>query len=133
MNTVPRLFLVAALCGLVLAVGFFAFNAGVARSFEQKAPIVQIAPPAPGAAAQPYPYPYPYPYFGWHHHGGFGFLLFPLFIFAFWLVVVRALFGRGRHPGRGCGPGGPGGRLDEWHRRAHERLGDPLPSGPAER
>lgn len=131
MNTVPRLFLIAALCGLVVAVGFFAFNAGVDRGLEQQTPIVHSAPGGGGAAQS---YAYPYPYFGrHHHHGGFGFFLFPLFFFAFWLVVVRGLFGWRRLDGRGCGPGG---RLDEWHRRAHEVLGDPLPplpNAPAER
>jgi len=125
MNNVNRWPVLVALLLLVAAAGFFAYNAGVSHGLEQSG---KLAAPAAG----PYPYPYPYPYFGWHRPWGFGFFLFPLFFFGFWFVAVRGLFWRrgfGPHRG-GCGPEG---RLDEWHRRAHERLNDPLPGAPAER
>lgn len=54
-----------------------------------------------------------YPHYGWHRPWGFGFFFVPLFFILFWFVFARALFGR-----RGCYDG----RLDDWHRRAHERM-----------
>ena len=67
-------------------------------------------------------------------HGGFffPFLFFPLGLLLFF-GVMRALFGRRRWRGdyggymRGYGPGGGPGRLEEWHRRAHEGSGDTTP------
>ena len=99
---------------LAVAVGFGAWQAGVAHGIEQSGKIV-AAPSAPSGPA-----PYPYPYYGWHRPWGFGFFFVPLFFFAFWFLVVRGLFWR--RGGYGCyGPGGPRGRFEEWHRQAHER------------
>jgi hypothetical protein len=109
-NTQRWIVIVGALL-LAVAVGFWAYQAGVAHGIEQSAKIV--VPPVGGA----YPYPYPYPYYGWHRPWGFGFLFVPLF-FVFWLVVVRGLFWRRGWYGGGCGPSG---RFDEWHRQAHAR------------
>jgi hypothetical protein len=106
---------------LAAAVGFWAFQAGVAHGIEQSGKIVVAPPPAAGA------YPYPYPYYGWHRPWGFGFFFGPLFFIAFWLILVRGLFWRRRawYGGYGgYGPGcGPYGRFDEWHRQAHQREG----------
>jgi hypothetical protein len=111
---------------LAAAVGFWAFQAGVAHGIEQSGKIV--VPPAGQ-------YPYPYPYYGWHRPWGGGFFFGPVFFIIFWLVVVRALFWRRRAwYGGGCGPYGPYGRLDEWHRQAHAREGEaPTAGGPGER
>jgi len=106
--------LVAALL-LVAAVGSLAYSAGVAHGIEQSGKIVT----APGG-------PYPYPYYGWHRPWGFGFFFVPLFFIAFWMLIVRGPFWRRGWYGRGaCGPGfDRESRLDEWHRRAHERMGE---------
>ena len=59
----------------------------------------------------------------------------PVFFIVFWLVIVRSLFWRRRAwYGGGCGPYGPYGRFEEWHRQAHAREGDaPTAGGPGER
>jgi hypothetical protein len=114
----------AALVGALLlaaAVGFWAYQAGVAHGIEQSSKI--IVPQAGAPPAGPYPYPYP-SYYGWHRPWGFGFFFVPLFFFAFWFLVVRGLFWRRRawYGGGGCGYG-PRGRFEEWHRQAHGREG----------
>lgn len=90
---------------LAAVVGGIAYNAGVAQGFEESGKVIA----APGG-------PYPYPYMGWHRPWGFGFFFAPLFFIFFWFVILRGLFWRGGF-GRRCGGG-----LDEWHRRAHERM-----------
>ena len=111
-NSIRWAVLVGALM-LACAVGFWAYQAGMAQGIEQSG---KIAAPPPGA------YPYPYPYYGWHRPWGFGFFFGPLFFLAFWLIVVRGLFWRRRYGyGGGCGPGGRFDRLEEWHRQAHAR------------
>jgi len=111
-NSIRWAVLVGALM-LACAVGFWAYQAGLAQGVEQSG---KIAAPPPGA------YPYPYPYYGWHRPWGFGFFFGPLFFLAFWLIVVRGLFWRRRFGyGGGCGPGGRFDRLEEWHRQAHAR------------
>ena len=92
---------------LAVGVGAFAYNAGLAHGIEQSGKIVA----APGA-------PYPYYYGGWHRPWGFGFFFGPIFFILFWVFVMRAIFG-GHRWRRGCGGES---RLDEWHRRAHERM-----------
>jgi hypothetical protein len=122
-NSIRWAVLVGALL-LACAVGFWAYQAGMAHGIEQSG---KIAAPPPGA------YPYPYPYYGWHRPWGFGFFFGPLFFLAFWLIVVRGLFWRRRYGyGGGCGPGG--GRLDrfeEWHRQAHARDDEARAAGAA--
>src|SRR2546423_4733319 len=106
----------AAIIGALLLaaiVGGIAYNAGVTHGIEQGGKIV-VAPGAPG--------PYPYPYYGWHPWG-FGSFFGPLFFIFFLFFVIRGLFCLGAWHHRGaCGPGGPGGRLEEWHRQMHERM-----------
>ena len=123
-NNIRWVALVGALL-LAAAVGFWAYQAGVAHGIEQSGKI--IVPQAGAPAAGPYPYPYPYPYYyGWHRPWGFGFFFVPFFFFAFWFLVVRGLFWRRRAwyggYGGGCGYG-PRGRFEEWHRQAHGREG----------
>lgn len=126
-NNIRFVALVGALL-LAAAVGFWAYQAGVAHGIEQSAKIV--VPPAGAPSAGPYPYPYPYPYYGWHRPWGFGFFFGPIFFIVFWLVIVRALFWRRRAwYGGGCGPYGPYGRFDEWHRQAHARDAEAPPAG----
>jgi predicted nucleic acid-binding protein len=133
MNNGLRFAWIAVTLLLVAAAGFFAYDAGTAHGIAVSAKL-PAAVAAPGAA--PYPYPYAYPYWGWHRPWGFGFFVVPLFFLAFWVLIVRGLFWRrgfGSPRGRGgCGPDGPGGRLDEWHRRAHERWHEPRAEAPAE-
>jgi hypothetical protein len=143
---------VAALFGLVLmvlvgtAIGFAAYNAGVSHGLALGAHAVALepgAPAAPGAPAvvpPPYAYGYGYGHYGWHPWGfGFGFLG-PLFFILFWFFILRMLFWRGmfwggggpwhRHRygyGRGCYDDRSRG-FDEWHRRAHERMGGEPPA-----
>ena len=124
-RVVSGLVLIAA----IAAIGFFAFNAGVAKGSP-----VMIQ--APSGETSPAPIPYPYPYYGYPVHHGFGFgwglglfgLLIPLF---FLFVALRAfrfmLWGGHRgHMMHGHGPWSMGGQegvppmFAEWHKRLHE-------------
>lgn len=131
-NTSRWIVIIGALL-LAVAVGFWAYQAGVAHGIEQSGKLVA---PMPGGAGGPYPYPYPY--YGWHRPWGFGFFFVPFFFFAFWFLVIRGLFWRrawsGGYGGYGCGPRGRFDRLEEWHRQAHARMeGEIVPGGPSER
>ncbi|HKH44036.1 MAG TPA: hypothetical protein VKM72_05165 [Thermoanaerobaculia bacterium] len=122
MNSTHRWIVLAGALLLAVAVGFWAYQAGVANGIEQSGKIV--VPPSGG------PYPYLYPYYGWHRPWGFGFFFVPLF-FVFWFLAVRGLFWRRAWYGGGCGPRG---RFDEWHRQAHARdAGEEPPGAYAER
>jgi len=122
MNSTHRWIALVGALLLAVAVGFWAYQAGMANGIEQSGKIV--VPPSGG------PYPYPYPYYGWHRPWGFGFFFVPLF-FVFWFLVVRGLFWRRAWYGGGCGPRG---RFDEWHRQAHARdAGEEPPGAYAER
>ena len=109
----------------LLAVILIALAAGVAYNIGLSQGLAQTGV----EAATPPPYPY-----GWHRPWGAGFL-FPLFFIFFWLVFFRGFCW-------GWGPwwhryyGGPHytDRLDDWHRRAHERMeggAGPTPTPPA--
>jgi hypothetical protein len=76
------------LAATVVSVGMVAYNAGVTRGIEQSGKII-VAPV--GAV----------PYYGWRPWGS-GFFFAPLFFIAFWLVIMRGLFGRGGWHRRGC-------------------------------
>ena len=127
MNKGTRWLVLAGALLLAAAVGFWAFQAGVAQGIEQSGKIAAAPSGTPG------PYPYPYPYYGWHRPWGFGFFFGPLFFIAFWLILIRGVFWRRRawYGGpRGYGGGcGPYGRFEEWHRQAHERERDPMTAG----
>ena len=128
MDNSTRWLVLAGALLLAAAVGFWAFQAGVAHGIEQSGRIA--APPSAASG----PYPYPYPYYGWHRPWGFGFFFGPLFFIAFWLILIRGVFWRrrawhGGYNGYGCGPYG---RFEEWHRQAHERERDAAAAGAAE-
>src|SRR5262245_7272048 len=102
------------IAAMVMLVAFtvVAYNVGLSEGLARAAASVSAAAPsAPGA-----------PYYGWHRPWGFGFgFLFPLLFFMVWIFLFRGFYWR---------PWGPWyyGRprfrddLDEWHRRAHERM-----------
>ncbi len=108
------------LLAVIAAIGFFAFQAGVA----QGSPITIEAPSGEGM-------PMPYPHYGYgygmrgHHPFGFGFgCLIPL-VGIFLLVLALKSFrmmmwgprwGWGRH---GWGEGSVPPMFDEWHKKAH--------------
>jgi len=135
---VAGLFLVLALIAGAAAIGYFAYNAGLAQGAATGG--AQVAPPA-GVPA---------PYFGYapYHYGpfGFGFLgcLAPLFflfvVFALFRMVVWGGMGWRRHGGPwGWGPGGHLGseeigrhwqeKAEAWHREMH---GGQAPEPPKE-
>jgi hypothetical protein len=117
-------FLVAVV--IAAAVGFFAYNAGVAHGVATAAGS-QIAAPAPGTG------PFvPYYGYGWYRPWGFGFFFAPFFFFLAFVFVMRALFWGGPWRRYGCYPRGYYGApptFDDWHRRAHERM-TKEPGGP---
>jgi len=93
-------------------IGWGAFQLGVSHGLAIGGSLAAVPP----GAVVPY---------GWHRpRFGFGFFLFPFLFFGFWFLVLRAIFwGR---PWRRCyGGDGYASRLDEWHRRAHERMSAP--------
>jgi hypothetical protein len=102
----------------VAGIGIYEYRAGVAQGLAMS----NRVPTGPGAVAYPYPY-----WHGYVHPFGFVFpLLFVILIFAF----ARRLFwwGRWRGPeGPGYWRGGTDGRLDEWHRKAHESMATEQP------
>src|SRR6185295_6076252 len=96
-----------------IGVGMLAFNAGVSRGLALAPAIAATAPAAPGAPAVPaVPVVGWYPY--WYHPYGFhpfGFVFPLLFLFLFFGIVRRAMWGWGPrwHPYRyGYGGYGPG-------------------------
>jgi hypothetical protein len=97
------------------AVGAAAFNAGVERGLVEASRTASL----PEAATHVYVLSGP-------GHGGF-FPIVPLVLgFLFVVFLVRGLGWRGRG---GCGPRqGVPPAFDEWHRRAHERMGGPPPA-----
>ncbi|HET9915215.1 MAG TPA: hypothetical protein VFQ13_25215 [Anaerolineales bacterium] len=126
-NAGVRLVAALVLIAAVAAIGYFAFQAGVA----QGSPITIEAPSGETA-------PMPYPYYGWgmpfHRPFGFGFgffgFLFLLFLFFVALRALRFLFWGPRwgHPMGHHGGHGPWGRpwengvppmFEEWHKRVH--------------
>ena len=114
MNNIRWIPIVAAVL-LAVVVGGIAYNAGIASGIEQAGTSVA----APGG---------PYPYMGWHRAWGFPFFFGPVFFIVLWFVILRGLFWRGHGWSRRCGGG-----LDEWHRRAHERMwNDPSGESPRE-
>jgi len=91
-----RLVVGMALVAALAAVGFYAYNAGVAHGVAQSGQLVA----APGAVA---------PVVIWPRPWGFGFGFFPVFplLILFWILIARGLFWRGGWYGRGCRYSGP--------------------------
>ena len=95
--------LVAALVGVV------SYNVGVSHGLA-------IGPAAGAPAGMIAPY-------GWYRPWGFG-LFGPFMLIVFWFLLFRIFFWGGFHRRRWHHPGmydAPYG-LEEWHRRAHERM-----------
>ena len=92
---------------LAAAVGVGAYQLGLHDGLsEQIRNLPANTVPAPG---------YGYPYYYGPHFGFWFFPFFPIFGFLFLLLILFAAFRPRRWRGHG-----PGGHLDEWHRRAHE-------------
>src|SRR5262245_44966842 len=124
--------LVLVLIAGAAAVGYYAYQAGVAQGLVQSGKVV--APDAPSG--------YVYPYWGgpffYHHPFGFGFgflgCLIPFLFFILIFSLIRLIvFGPRRWGGWGYRHWGPGGwekgvppMFEEWHQRAH---GNPPGSG----
>ena len=111
-------FLLLILAGAA-AVGFWAYQAGVQHGMADAG---RLAAVPPEGATHIYVTPWPGPW-----HGGY-FPIFPLiFGFVIVLFLLRGFAWRGRG---GCGPRWRDGvppAFDEWHRRAHERMGGSAP------
>jgi len=112
-----RVLLALVVAGAMVALGVYAYNAGIAQGLAQGA---QVAGSESGAAPYPYYGPFVRPFgFGM---GCFG-LLVPLFLVFLIFGALRAMFWRGRrgwgmhHPdwGKGVPPA-----VEEWHRKLHE-------------
>jgi len=123
-----------------VAVGTFAYQAGVSQGIALQPPPVVAAPAAPGGAqVTPAPAPYPYYPYRYYRRGPFGFFGFigPLFGLIFFIFVMRAIFWglfgfgcgwgwrrRWRHYDGSYDPDYGPSRFDDWHRRAHDRMRD---------
>ncbi len=122
-----------ALVAGALALGSYAYSAGVAQGLAQSGKLV-----VPNGAA-PYPY-YGYgPFFPGFGPWGFGFglvrCLVPLLGFLLLFSLLRVLFWGGRPWRRGWtghwhGEQGTPPMFEEWHRRAHGQA--PAPQEPKE-
>ena len=122
-SIVFRIILTLALLGVVAALGVFTYNAGVANGLAQN---IQAAGGEGAKNAYPYPFygmPYMHPY-GFHAFGFVGCLV-PLFLLFLFFGVMRALVWHGPHGwhrhGMGNWDDGIPPRVEEWHRRMHEK------------
>ena len=96
------------------AVGFYAYNLGLAQGVAEGARVV--AAPATGVPVVAF----------WPRPWGFGFFpFFPFLFILFWIFVLRGLFWRGAWGRRACGYGAVPPAFDEWHRRAHAQQDAP--------
>jgi hypothetical protein len=116
-----RRFAWAAMLGAALVavgVGVLSYNAGVSHGLA-------IASPPPGAPAGAL-----VPYYGWYRPWGFGFA--PFLFVLFWFFALRMLFWGGFHRRRWYYRGlyDAPSHFEEWHRRAHERMGTQPPPQP---
>jgi len=132
-----RRIVLGVLLGLVLiagaaAIGFYAYQAGIAQGLVQSGKLVAPAPP------DGFAYHYwggPFFFHGPFGFGGFGFLgcLIPFLFFALIFSLIRLIiFGPRRwgwgyrgHWGSGSWEKGVPPMFEEWHQRAH---GDPAGS-----
>jgi len=98
--------------GLVsIVVGSLAYNAGVAHG---------VAVAANGTPGWPMWAVWGGGWYPGFHPFGFVFPLF--FLFGFFFLIRRLMWGAGRH----WGPPAWSERFDQWHRDAHERMNKPL-------
>ena len=111
-------FLLLVLAGAA-AIGIGAYDAGLQHGALEAARTAALPPE--GAPA---------PVYVLAGHAGY-LPVFPLFLgFFLFVVVLRGFLWRGWRGGRGCGPRRHEGvppAFDEWHRRAHERMGGTPP------
>ena len=108
------------------AIGYLAYNAGVAEGIAQTA----AGEALPGEAGKISPYFYGVRGFG--HYGPGSFLLYCLvvpFLFFLFFGAMRLIFAPRRMGGWGRGWGMKGGpwreRAEEWHRQMHEAEDQP--------
>jgi hypothetical protein len=115
-----------------VALGGFAYSAGLAQGAIQSGQL----PAAPQGAPYVYPYGVPfYHYAPWFGPWGFGFgllrCLFPLLGILLVFALLRGFAWR-RHWGYPGGPGHVPPMMEEWHRRMHGEgadAGAPRPEG----
>jgi hypothetical protein len=101
--------------GGVAAIGYAAYQAGIAQGAAQEGAVV-VAP----AAGAPAPY-YGYPMYGFHPFYGFLWCLGPLFFLFLLFFAMRLIFGGHRHgPWGWRGGWGPERMPDEWRRKAED-------------
>jgi hypothetical protein len=121
-GSIFRFVAAVALVGVLVAIGFGVYNAGVTAGLAETGSAV--------ASGAPVVYYGPYAGHPWGWGGGFGFFGIFFWILGIFLIfaLIRAAFGFGRWGrggdwGRHHGPGGYGGPrdyLDDWHKRAHQ-------------
>jgi hypothetical protein len=123
-STLFRVLAVLVLLAVVVGIGVYAYDVGVAQGIAQNPNLT-----APSNGVAPYPF-YGRGFFFRPFGFGFGFLgcLFPLLFFFLIFGLFRAIFWGGRWgwggPRRWGGPGGQWengvpSRFEEWHKRAH--------------
>lgn len=106
---------IAAAVLVAIGVGIASYNLGVSHGLA-----VSSGNSVPAGAFGPY---------GWHRPWGFGFFS-PLFFLLFWFLLFRVFFWGGFHRRRySYGPDEGPSRLDDWHRRAHERMNQTRTTG----
>jgi len=103
-----------------VAIGMWAYNAGVAQGVAESGRALAVPP-----SGAPVVYVWPRPW-------GFGFFpIFPIFFFLLFFFLLRGLFWGGPwRRGVGCGYGYDAvpPAFEEWHRRAHGSVPAP-PAG----
>jgi len=120
-----------ALIAVLVVIGVGIYNAGVTAGLAETGAAV--------ASGAPAVYYGPYVGHPWGWGAGFGIFAIFFWILGIFLIfaLIRAAFGfgrwgrHGRDWGNRDGPngrGGPGGYMDDWHRRAHEQADEPKSS-----
>jgi len=114
----------AILLGLVLVatiavIATSSYQAGIARGLAESGNVPQ---------SQPSSVPPPYYWGPYYYHGPFGFgffgFLFPLVFLFLIFALLRSAFWAGRWGGHGSWRADIPSRFEEWHRRAHESMGE---------
>jgi hypothetical protein len=119
-RVVPTILIGLVLIATIAVIATSVYQAGVARGLAEGANIPQ---PQTGTVPPPY---YWGPY-GYHAPFGFGFFgfLFPLLFIFLIFALLRSAFWAGRWGGHGSWRADIPSRFEEWHRRAHESMGEP--------
>ena len=114
---------IGALAGVAaIAIGAIAYQAGVSQGIAMRPPVAST-PGAPGGTQVVPPTPYPYYPYGYYRPWRFGFFgpLLTIFLFVFLFRMLFWGFWGWRRRWLYDPELGPS-RLDDWHRRAHERM-----------